>query len=154
MNMKRIRTNQDGSIILEALISILIFSIGILALVGMQAAAINNVADSKYRSTAGFLANQMVGTIWSASSAIVNTASNNLQTTPNASFACNPCGSSSGVGNSYTQAWMANSVISALPDSSDKTLIQISGPMVTVTVGWKAPNEATAHRHVVQTFIN
>ena len=42
--------------LLEALIAILIFSMGILALMGMQATAINTVSESKYRSNAGFLA--------------------------------------------------------------------------------------------------
>ena len=44
--------------LIEALIGILIFSIGILALIGMQAAAIRNTADARYRSEASFLANR------------------------------------------------------------------------------------------------
>ena len=55
----KLRKEQRGSILLEALIAILIFSMGILALMGMQATAINTVAESKYRSNAGFLANRI-----------------------------------------------------------------------------------------------
>ena len=58
------RTAQGGAALLEALIAILIFSIGILAAVGMQAAAIKNVTDSKYRTQASFLANRLIAQMW------------------------------------------------------------------------------------------
>ena len=58
------RKGQSGVMLLEALIGILIFSIGILAVVGMQATAIRTVTDSKYRSEAAFLANQLMAQIW------------------------------------------------------------------------------------------
>jgi type IV pilus assembly protein PilV len=51
-------------ILIEALIGILIFSIGILALLGMQGAAIKNTTDARYRSEAAFLATQVVGQMW------------------------------------------------------------------------------------------
>lgn len=57
-------TRQHGAMLLEALIGILIFSIGILALVGMQAIAIKNVTDAKYRSDASFLANEIISRMW------------------------------------------------------------------------------------------
>jgi len=47
-------TRQKGATLLEALMGILIFSVGILALVGMQALAIKQMTDAKYRSDAGF----------------------------------------------------------------------------------------------------
>ena len=56
--------SQQGVMLIEALIGILIFSIGILALIGMQGVAIKNTADSRYRSEAAFLANQVVGQMW------------------------------------------------------------------------------------------
>ena len=153
MNMKHTKTLQTGSVLLEALIAILIFSIGILALVGMQATAINNVADSKYRSTAGFLANQMVGTIWATrlGTTIANT-SNVMAASPNPTFACDPCTATSGVGNAYTQAWAASGVAANLPNGT--AIIAISGAVVTVTVAWVPPNNAAGHKHVVSTFIN
>jgi type IV pilus assembly protein PilV len=43
--------------LLEALIAILIFSFGILGLVGLQANAINLSTDAKYRADAALLAN-------------------------------------------------------------------------------------------------
>lgn len=55
---------QQGVMLIEALIGILIFSIGILALVGMQATAIKNTTDARYRSDASFLAQQIIGQMW------------------------------------------------------------------------------------------
>lgn len=49
--------------LLEALVGLLIFSIGILGLVGMQAVATKNVANAQFRSEAGFLASEILGQI-------------------------------------------------------------------------------------------
>ena len=145
------KQGQTGSVILEALIAILIFSMGILALVGMQATAINNVSDAKYRSTAGFMANQIVGTIWATrlNTTIAN-ASNVIVANPDPTFACNPCGAANG--NAYTQAWMASGVAAELPNGTGS--IAINGTQVTVSVGWLPPNAAVAHRHVVTAFVD
>lgn len=145
------KTRQTGVVILEALIAILIFSMGILALVGMQATAINNVADAKYRSTAGFLADQMVGTVWATrQNGIIANASNVMAANPDPTFACNPCGAANG--NVYTQAWAVSGVAAGLPRGT--AVIAISGAAVTVTVGWQPPKDAVAHRHVVSAFID
>lgn len=55
---------QHGVVLLEAMIAILIFSMGILAVVGLQAAMIKNTNDSKYRAEASFIAQQRIGMIW------------------------------------------------------------------------------------------
>ena len=55
--------SQHGVMLIEAMIGILIFSIGILALIGMQAAAVKNTSDAKYRSEAAFLANGIAAQI-------------------------------------------------------------------------------------------
>lgn len=47
--------------LLEALIGILIFSIGILALIAMQSAAVSQVRDAQFRSEASILADRMLG---------------------------------------------------------------------------------------------
>ena len=60
----RLARSQAGVMLIEALIGILIFSIGILALIGMQGAAIRNTTDARYRSEASFLANQIIGQMW------------------------------------------------------------------------------------------
>ena len=56
---------QSGVMLLEALIALLIFSVGILAIVGMQATAFQDMGESKYRTDAAFLANQVIAEMWS-----------------------------------------------------------------------------------------
>lgn len=65
---------QGGVMLLEALIALLIFSLGILAIVGMQATAIQDVGEAKYRSDAAFLANQIVADMWSNSTQLAKYA--------------------------------------------------------------------------------
>jgi type IV pilus assembly protein PilV len=59
-----LRNGEKGVMLIEALIAILIFSIGILAVVGMQGVAIKNVTDSRSRSEAAFLAQALVAQMW------------------------------------------------------------------------------------------
>ncbi|MBU1214279.1 MAG: prepilin-type cleavage/methylation domain-containing protein [Gammaproteobacteria bacterium] len=56
---------QQGVVIIEAMIAILIFSVGVLGIVGMQANMIKNTSDSNYRSEASYIAQQTIGTMWS-----------------------------------------------------------------------------------------
>lgn len=60
------KKQQGGAVLLEAMIAILIFSMGILALVGLQAAMVKNTSDAKYRAEASFLAQQILGQMWVA----------------------------------------------------------------------------------------
>lgn len=51
---------QDGVVLIEALLGILIFSIGILALIGMQSIAVKNTTDARYRTEAAYLASSIL----------------------------------------------------------------------------------------------
>lgn len=59
------KSAQQGVVLVEAMIAILIFSMSVLAIVGLQAAMIKNTADSKYRADAGYIAQQQIGQLWS-----------------------------------------------------------------------------------------
>jgi type IV pilus assembly protein PilV len=48
----------------EALVSVLIFSIGVLGILGMMAVAIKNNSAAKYRVDACLLANELIGQMW------------------------------------------------------------------------------------------
>lgn len=52
--------SQRGSILIESLVAILLFSLGILAFVGQQASAIKYIADSRYRTEAAVWADNVV----------------------------------------------------------------------------------------------
>jgi type IV pilus assembly protein PilV len=64
MHSQNRQSGQRGVILLETLIAILIFSIGILALVGLQAVMISNTTDAKYRSEASLIAQKRIAEIW------------------------------------------------------------------------------------------
>ena len=63
-----IRKQQEGVMLLEALIAIVIFHSASLGVVGMQASAVSTVQDAKYRTDAGLLANELLGMMWAQQS--------------------------------------------------------------------------------------
>ena len=136
--MKTNRSTQQGSIVLEALISILIFSIGILAIVGLQAASIKNTAAAKYRTDASLLANQVIGQMW-------------LGDKTNATLVAN---FSSPDGADYV-TW-ADTVSQALPGASavPPTIAIDANNNATVTVFWQGPDEAEAHNYTAIAVVN
>lgn len=152
MRNNYINTKQRGSVLLEAMISMLIFSIGILGLVGMQATVINSTSDARYRSSAGFLVDQMVGNVWAGRlGANIATASNVMSAVPDPALACNPCAP----GNANASQIWAASVAGALPSATAS--VAIAGAMVTVSVTWQPPNLPPGeqpHQHMAATFIN
>ena len=126
---------QQGVMLLEALIGVLIFSIGILAMIGMQAIAMRSTIDAKYRSEASFLANEIIGDMW------VNRANLALYATDAGSPASCP--------SSPPCTWLGR-VESILPQASgaNAASIEISGQQATITVRWQRPGESTASNHV------
>ncbi len=51
---------QQGSIMIESLVAILLFSLGVLAFVGQQLSALKYVADSRYRTEAAVWADTLI----------------------------------------------------------------------------------------------
>lgn len=120
----KIKSGQSGIALLEALLGILIFSIGILAVIGMQAMAVKTIAESKYRMDASFLANDILGQMW--------TNRVNLAT-----YAY-----SGGTPSAALTAWL-NKVNSELPGSTNNPpTIAVVGNTVTIALFWQHPQEA------------
>lgn len=71
---QKIKKSEQGAVLLEAMIAILLFSMGILALTGLQATMIKNTSDSKFRSDASFLAQQSIGLMWADPTNLANYA--------------------------------------------------------------------------------
>lgn len=67
--------SQQGIVLLEALIAILIFSFGILAITGLQGAMIKNTTDSNYRAQASYIVQQQLGGMWANPTALASFAS-------------------------------------------------------------------------------
>lgn len=60
----RFAAPQKGVVLLEVLIAVFIFSVGILGIVGLQASMIKGTSDTKYRIEATTIAEQRVSQIW------------------------------------------------------------------------------------------
>jgi len=134
-------SRQRGVMLLEALVGILIFSIGILAMLGMQAIGMRNTIETKYRSEASYLANQIVGTMWVDRAVLADYADG-------------------GAGTTSRTEWVAK-VQAMLPQAATyPPSIVVNGTAVTVTVRWLRPGEAAGasdvnvSRHVVIAQIN
>lgn len=63
------RSRQHGGFLLEALVGILIFTLGVLGLVALQGRAIAYTSDAQYRGEAAYLANSYVSKMWADSPA-------------------------------------------------------------------------------------
>lgn len=137
--MKSNRANlQSGVILIEALVAILIFAIGILALIGLQAAAIANTAEAKYRSDAALLASQLITRVWIDDKANI----------PNYDTS-----SGGAANNSALTAWKAE-VKAALPQATGANAPTVSvvsnagGFDIVVTVKWHKPGQPDKHQFV------
>ena len=153
---------QSGVMLIEALIALLIFSIGILGIVGLQSSAVTASSDAKYRSDAALLANELIGKMW---------ASNRTQATLQIAFA-SPNGAEyqnwayvgalSGSPGTTT-APAAGTVFGTLPGaaanpptvaivSSGAANMTVSS-IVTITIFWQGPNETTVHNYIAEARI-
>jgi type IV pilus assembly protein PilV len=131
--------------LLEALIGILIFSLGILALVGMQAIAVRLSTDARDRAEASNLASQLVGDMWTNRANLANYAYDGTGTPPAA-----------------LQDWV-DQVEASLPDADDNpptvtiaasALGASVGTETTITLRWRNPSEASVHQFVMTAYIN
>ena len=135
----RAATRQRGATLLEALIGMLIFSVGILALVGMQSLAIKHMSDAKYRSDAAFFANEIIGQMWG------NRANLGTYAYPG-----------TGAPPAPINPWVT-SIQNALPGvtaAANLPIITVAGTTVTVTVRWQLPGGSDVHRHITMAYIN
>lgn len=132
-------SRQRGASLLEALIGILIFSVGILALVGMQALAIKQMSDAKYRSDAAFFANEIIGQMWVNRGSLGSYAFSGSGTPPAA-----------------LDSWVT-SIQNGLPGvtaAANLPIVTVAGTTVTVTVRWQLPGAAQPHNHIAMAYIN
>ena len=137
-----------GVMLIEALVAILIFSVGILAVVGMQSVAIRNVTDAKYRSEAAFLAGELLAQMWADTP--------NLNAYVYAGSGPPPARLTGWVGR--VERLPGTSGASGVPPIVSVTDDATLGKVVQITVRWRLPEEAStgaaAHRHMVLATIN
>lgn len=73
------RRRQAGSFIIEALVSLLIFMVGLLALIGLVGQSLNQVGQSKARNDASYLAGELISEMWVNSSVNITTWGTRVQ---------------------------------------------------------------------------
>ena len=159
---------QQGSVLLEALIAFLIFAMGILGVIGLQATSISNTMEARYRTDAAFLANQIIAQMWVDPWVGINASGNQVKAL-DPGYNCNPC--TTGNGNANTKAWVtqiqsgflpggtsgtANQPSISITDSNGAscTTTQYNCTQVTVTINWASPKTgAVTHNYVTQTQV-
>ncbi|MCC6472779.1 MAG: type IV pilus modification protein PilV [Burkholderiales bacterium] len=152
---------QQGMILIEALIGILIFSMGILALIAMQASAISAQADAQYRIEAANFADRILGEIWlnvdRSSTANLQTSLGTFAHRTTTTGPCNFGGAASS--NTAVTGWVNDVTASTgLPGSSAamQQILVNTGTFnqVIITVCWRAPNDPVARQHLVISNVN
>jgi type IV pilus assembly protein PilV len=149
---------QRGVMLIEALIAILIFSIGILAAVGMQSIAIKNVTESKSRSDAALLAGELLAQMWMDQN--INTKTGiNASNVSAANYNFPGSGTIPARLGTITPpvGWIGR--VSKLPGATTVlpkvtiTNASPNGATVTIQIFWQLPEEASAglppHSHTV-----
>lgn len=127
MKSQRTLRKQGGIALVEALVAIVIFAFGVLAIVGLQAASVRQVSDAKYRIDAANVISQSLGAIWADRERIELHAVRDqaVSTLPNGKLTVVVPG-----------PWNA-----------------ATGVTVTVTVSWQLPGERTVHTQTSVQFI-
>jgi type IV pilus assembly protein PilV len=131
-------TTQRGVILIENMVALLIFSVGILGMIGMVATSLKNTADAKFRNNASFLANQIVARMWVDDKTNATLKSN--YESPN--------------GARYVE-WKT-AVAGVLPDvAANPPIISVNAQnVVTVSVRWKLPGAQAASNYTMSAMIN
>jgi type IV pilus assembly protein PilV len=136
---------QEGSNLIEVLVSILIFAMGILGILGLQASTVGVAADARYRTEASALADDYIARMMSAPPDTVA-----------AEYA---------TGGSKYNDWYSSRIDGAgvsqstvLPQGTLRAVIAggaDEGKNVTITVTWQAGSDAAAdvHQHITRTVI-
>jgi len=130
-----------GSVLIEGLIAILVFSVGILAIVRLQATAINNTQDAKLRADASFVASQIIGQMWA------DRGLNSVNVPCYAHPAAGACPSAAST--AAKDAWIASFTVPGGPNylpgaQNNRQVISVdANGKVTVIIRWQMPGDAS-----------
>ncbi|NCQ51466.1 hypothetical protein GW796_06145 [archaeon] len=132
----KIKNNNKGFFILEALVSIVIFMIGILGVLKIQEDTIRSTSDSQYRISASYMASNVLSQIMIDKANITNYVD--------------------GSSTEYI-SWLAD-LQSNLPGvaSNPPTIVTSvvgSGTLVQVSIFWQKPGDAVVSKYQTETTI-
>lgn len=132
------RSRRGGSLV-DALLALLLFSVGMLALLRLLSSVLAESANAQYRNQASQLASALVARMWSGDRSLAS-----LQARYGDAGA-----------NDY-QAWLAM-VQASLPGTDAPALQPVvsidAQRRVAITLQWKAPSDRSAHQMQVQAVI-
>ncbi len=126
----RVRPRQGGFTLIEVLVVLLLFSVGLLGLVGLQAKAMQISTSGEDSTRAALLANEMASAMWAANSVTDGAAT--------------------------AAAWntrVGNTAAGGLPNGVGTAVV--TNCVATITVTWRAPQEpvTATHQYVTQVTI-
>jgi type IV pilus assembly protein PilV len=135
--MKRINNNKKGFFIIEALISILVFMIGILGILQLQVGQMQATADAQYRAQASYMAENLMTEI------IIDKG--NIDTfvdKTNATY-------------SDWEGNLRNALpgVNEFPPEVNTSIAASGGKLVTVVVKWKAPQSESESKYELRSII-
>lgn len=136
------RNRQSGVVILEALIAIFIFSIGILGLVGTLSASVTNASEAQYRTEAAFLAETLIAELRVANPA---TRASDYGSPSGTSFLAWEERVTSGTSALPGAGKTANLPTVVFSGTADRTVL--------VTLKWQAKNDSATRQYVVETAL-
>ncbi len=116
-----------GLSLIEVLVVIVLFSFGLIGMVGLQAKAVQNSVSAEDSARAALLANDMVSTMWAHNTVSLPTAT--------------------------VSAWntsVGDATARGLPNGAGT--VTVSAGVATITVTWRAPHEpsGTVHTYTTQ----
>jgi type IV pilus assembly protein PilV len=120
-----------GSILLESLLAIVIFSVGLLSLLMLLSTALVEVGNARYRSEASLLAADLIAEMWTGDRSVASLQARYAVTTSEA-----------------YQRWQQR-VAAQLPGVTElinsPTVSVDADRSVSITLSWQGPGQAHAH---------
>jgi type IV pilus assembly protein PilV len=116
------RRGERGSALIEVLVSLLLFSVGIVGLVRLLGTAVKDTGEIEYRAQAAALADEQIGLMWADN------------------------GPDSALHPTLDDYEIADDPVPELPGGT--RTVDVQGNVVTVTIAWQPPG-APARNHVV-----
>lgn len=125
---------QRGVAIIEVMVALLIFAVGVLGVVGLQAAMIRAQTATTFRGEAAYLAQQLIGDMWADRAHLAEYAT-----------AAASCGAA-------CLDWKSR-IAGRLPGGSGTVTVNAATGEVTIEIQWTAPGES-ASRFTTATVVN
>jgi type IV pilus assembly protein PilV len=155
------RTKQKGMLLIEVMVALLLFVVGILGLVQAMSVSQSAQSDAQFRTDAATHASNIVQQIWlkvdHTNAAAFNTSLAEFQH-QNGGASCAFSGNASA--NADVTAWIAKvrSGSTALPGATaamqQVRIDAAAGNRVTVTLCWQGPKDTAPRKHVYSAYVN